>query len=429
MQNNWNGQSGGMGGFSSGFPGQQQQSSQGFGQQGFSQNMGSQPYGQQNYNGNQPTPGQQPFGSTGFPGQQTFGQQGMPGQQSYGQQGIPGQQNYGQQGIPGQQNYFQQNTPGQQSYGQQGYGQQNFGQQGLPGQQGYGQQSNSGFNQNQQGMPGQQGYGQSIPGQQGFNQNQQGMPGQQGFGQNQQGMPGQQGFGQNQQGMQGGFGQQGMQGGFGQQGMQGGFGQQGMQGGFGQQGGPSSAVVSPHYCTQTEQVFFLKEKLASLSGDDFDILDANNSPAFKMQASAVSLAEKRVLKNAQNQPVCSLKKKLMSSTGTWYISTGSSAGDKERVAIIKKDMFNNAHSASAFLQANNSQHFAQPVPDYSAQGDINNRSFFIYRGSVPVAEVMRSVSSQEKYSGKNSYALRVSPGTDCAFMIAFCITIDELFND
>ena len=44
-------------------------------------------------------------------------------------------------------------------------------------------------------------------------------------------------------------------------------------------------------------------------------------------------------------------------------------------------------------------------------------------------QVMRSVSSQEKYSGKNSYALRVSPGTDCAFIIAFCIVIDELFSD
>lgn len=402
MQNNWNGQPGGMGGYSSGFPGQQQQGSQGFGQQGYNQNMGSQPYGQQSYNGNQSMPGQQSFGSTAFPGQQAYGQQGMPGQQSYGQQAMPGQQSYGQQGMPGQQSYGQQGMPGQQNYGQQGYGQQNFNQQGMPGQQcmpgqqGYGQQNNSSYNQNQHNMPGQQGYGQGMPGQQNFNQNQQG------FGQSQQGMPGQQGFGQN---------------------------QQGMQGGFGQQGGPSSAVVSPQYCTQTEQVFFLKEKLASLSGDDFDILDANNNPAFKMQASAVSLAEKRVLKNAQNQAVCSLKKKLMSSTGTWYISTGSSAGDKERVAIIKKDMFNNAHSASAFLQANNSQHFAQQVPDYSARGDINNRSFFIYRGAVPVAEVMRSISSQEKYSGKNSYALRVSPGTDCAFMIAFCITIDELFND
>lgn len=77
---------------------------------------------------------------------------------------------------------------------------------------------------------------------------------------------------------------------------------------------------------------------------------------------------------------------LMSS-GTWYISSGSSAGDKERLATIKKDMANNTHSASVFLQGNSSQHFAQPVPDYSARGDFNNRSFFIYRGTIPVAEV------------------------------------------
>lgn len=63
------------------------------------------------------------------------------------------------------------------------------------------------------------------------------------------------------------------------------------------------------------QTFFLKEKLASLSGDDFDILDGNNNPAFKMQASALSLTEKRVLKNAQNQPVCSLKKKVSNKFG------------------------------------------------------------------------------------------------------------------
>lgn len=43
---------------------------------------------------------------------------------------------------------------------------------------------------------------------------------------------------------------------------------------------------------------------------------------------------------------------------------------------------------------------------------------------------MRSVSSVEKFSGKtNSYALRVSPGIDFAFMIALCIVVDELFND
>ena len=77
----------------------------------------------------------------------------------------------------------------------------------------------------------------------------------------------------------------------------------------------------------------------------------------------------------------------MSSSGGWFISHGASADDKSRVATIKKDTYNNANSASAFLAANSSQHFAQPVPDYSARGDINARSFFIYRGNAPVAEV------------------------------------------
>lgn len=77
---------------------------------------------------------------------------------------------------------------------------------------------------------------------------------------------------------------------------------------------------------------------------------------------------------------------LMSS-GTWYISSGSAASEKDRLATIKKDMGNNTHSANVFLQGNSSQHFAQPLPDYSARGDFHNRSFFIYRGTIPVAEV------------------------------------------
>ena len=72
---------------------------------------------------------------------------------------------------------------------------------------------------------------------------------------------------------------------------------------------------------------------------------------------------------------------------TWYISSGSHASDKERIAVIKKDTYNGAHSASLFLSNNTTQFFAQPIADYSARGDIGNRSFFIYHGMAPVAEV------------------------------------------
>ena len=72
---------------------------------------------------------------------------------------------------------------------------------------------------------------------------------------------------------------------------------------------------------------------------------------------------------------------------TWFISMGANAKDKDRVAAIKKDTFNGAHSASLFLSSNTTQFFAQPIPDYSARGDLRNRSFFIYKGTAPVAEV------------------------------------------
>ena len=218
------------------------------------------------------------------------------------------------------------------------------------------------------------------------------------------------------------------------------YGQQLAQPPFGQQGGVGqqayvpqmpgqqvvqapAAVVGAQYCAQGEQIFFVNEKWASLSRDDFSILDSNKQPIFKMDSSAFSVTQKRVLKTAKGQAVCSLKKKvaasqhrdlcgfpcpyllaaiaelqrnyanllllqlLSSSCPTWFMSLGANASDKERIAVIKKDTYNGAHSASMYLNSNTTQFFSQPVPDYQARGDVKNRSFFIYKGTMPVAEV------------------------------------------
>ncbi|DBB01036.1 hypothetical protein WJX77_000557 [Trebouxia sp. C0004] len=195
-------------------------------------------------------------------------------------------------------------------------------------------------------------------------------------------------------------------------------------------GQTAAAVIGSQYCAQGEQVFFVNEKWASLSHDDFNILDSNKQVVFRLDSSAFSIKQHRVLKTVKGHPVCSLKKKLLSGRRpTWYISSGSHASDKERIAIIKKDTYNGAHSASLFLSNNTTQFFSQPIADYSARGDFGNRSFFIYHGMAPVAEIMRSFSTAEKVTGAHHYALRVSPGTDYALMISFCVVIDELFND
>ena len=56
----------------------------------------------------------------------------------------------------------------------------------------------------------------------------------------------------------------------------------------------------------------MNEKWASLSRDDFSILDSQKQPVFKMDSSAFSVKQKRVLKTAAGKAVCSLKKKVMS---------------------------------------------------------------------------------------------------------------------
>ena len=172
------------------------------------------------------------------------------------------QQNYSQQFFPGQSASGQQ-MPGQQPYGQQAYGQQSqqFYQQ-QQGQQMYGQQVQPADTQQGHQQYGQQlqiqGYGEQNNSQQVNNGPQQSLA---------QQMPGQQ--------------------------------------------TASIAVVGSQYCAQGEQVFFVNEKWASLSGDDFNILDINKQPVFKMDSSVFSVKQKRVLRTAKGgHHVCSLKKKV-----------------------------------------------------------------------------------------------------------------------
>ena len=177
-------------------------------------------------------------------------------QQTQSQQ-QPGQPAYSQQ-MQGQQPYSQQ-MYGAQHYGQQQYGQQNQQIYAQQFQQPYAQQGQSAYAQ--QVYPQQvqsQGYGQQCSAQQPYGQ--QAYP-QQGFTQ----MPGQQ---------------------------------------------TAAAVIGSQYCAQGEQIFFVNEKWASLSGDDFNILDSNKQIVFRMDSSAFSIKQHRVLKTVKGHPVCSLKKKV-----------------------------------------------------------------------------------------------------------------------
>ncbi len=48
---------------------------------------------------------------------------------------------------------------------------------------------------------------------------------------------------------------------------------------------------------------------------------------------------------------------------------------------------------------------------------------------LQISRKLAQESSSVKLTGKDSYAVKVSPGADHAFMLALVVIVDELFHD
>lgn len=48
---------------------------------------------------------------------------------------------------------------------------------------------------------------------------------------------------------------------------------------------------------------------------------------------------------------------------------------------------------------------------------------------MQISRKLAHESGKQRITGKDSYALKVFPGSDAAFFIAVCLIIDELFHD
>ena len=84
-------------------------------------------------------------------------------------------------------------------------------------------------------------------------------------------------------------------------------------------GGPSVAVVGQQYCAPMEQVYLLKEKLGSISGDDFTIVNPHDpSKGFKLDSKAMSMSGSRTLKALHGGSVLvHMKHKARAACAAW----------------------------------------------------------------------------------------------------------------
>ena len=71
-------------------------------------------------------------------------------------------------------------------------------------------------------------------------------------------------------------------------------------------------VVSPQFCSPDVVPLTVTKKVASLSGGDFTVTDANGAVVLRVKGAIFSVRHRRVLLDAAGQPILSMQGKVIS---------------------------------------------------------------------------------------------------------------------
>lgn len=177
----------------------------------------------------------------------------------------------------------------------------------------------------------------------------------------------------------------------------------------------------------TPQEFKLKEKIMSMSGDSFKVVNsASGQTAFKVKGHAMSLlSEKKTVRDANGNDLYRITEAIISVRDRMFIEDSQS---KEKVLSIRKKGFIPFVGTSTILCFRNDN---EKKPYLSIKGNLFRKNFTITEVSSAkeVASVRRQSNMRSVLAEKDSYILRVEPGYDAALMCTLVICLDEQYRD
>jgi len=179
---------------------------------------------------------------------------------------------------------------------------------------------------------------------------------------------------------------------------------------------PNPAFYSPNQVTLQ-----MREKVFSLTGDDFIVQTVDGLPICKVKGKLISLHGKKAFTDMAGQEIFDLKSKTLalfkSFTGTSPV--GHNFEVKGHFSIGK------SKSTCHFKNFSNGQEIELEI-----RGDWFDRSADIVYGGLPVAHISRSfVNVREIFGDKQTYFVSVAPNVDLSLIAALCVCLDEKENE
>ncbi|KAK5196794.1 hypothetical protein LTR72_001787 [Exophiala xenobiotica] len=181
--------------------------------------------------------------------------------------------------------------------------------------------------------------------------------------------------------------------------------------------GPNQMFYQPN-----EQTLQMKEKVFSLTGDDFTVTTVAGVQVCKCKGKVLSISGAKKFTDMQGNEIFTLKNKYFSLHKSFH----AERPDGSDIFQVKGHF--------SVLSSKSTVHFKNQSDgneiELEVKGDWFDRSASITFGGRPVAHISRSFFNVRQIFGdKQTYFVTVAPGVDLTLIAAICVCLDERENE
>lgn len=188
-------------------------------------------------------------------------------------------------------------------------------------------------------------------------------------------------------------------------------------------------VIDSKYCAPAIVDLVISRKM-SLKEGTFGVTDLQDNILFKVKGKMFSLHDKRVLLDAQDQPIVSFQQKLLTAHRRWNAFRGESSDPKDLMFTVKKSSIIQLFGTGleVFLASNTSK----DNPDFKIKGSYSESSCTIYAGdsTTVICQMRRQHNNiQSLMFGRDKFGVTIYPKVDVAFVVALVVILEEINQD
>jgi len=184
-------------------------------------------------------------------------------------------------------------------------------------------------------------------------------------------------------------------------------------------------AIDSKFVQKESVTLVLKEKLFSMSMDDFSIKDTNGVAYFKCEGKAFSVRPKKIVYDTDKNPLFNIQHKLLAFKPTAKIYTGTDDSNQIAKISLKKVISVKKYIVEFHNKATGKDECIEMKCDtmgYSCGIFYGKEK----EGAPMISKITRKINASSILSPEGNYYVEIAPGVDIALIVAATICFDQL---